>query len=92
LCAWFGRIKPYTIVKSFVTLAIAVSVGLLTVGLAIVTEFGVVWKNHMVRRILHDAADNNFLRAIAFHVVFSNILVLIGATLARSLLLPHSCL
>jgi H+/Cl- antiporter ClcA len=71
-------------VKSLVTLAIAISVGLLTVGLAVVTEYGVSWKNHVVRHMLHAPGQYQLLRAAVFHVAFSNALVLFGAALVSS--------
>lgn len=63
------------------TLGIAISVGLLTVGLAVVTEYGVNWKNHYVRSLLRAPGQYQFLRAAGFHVAFSNALVLFGAAL-----------
>jgi hypothetical protein len=77
------RIKPYTIVKCFVTVTIGCLVGLLAVALGRVTEGIIAYKNSLLHSIVRSSStvEAGIAMAVAAHVAYSVTLVLIGSAL-----------
>ena len=78
------RLKPHTIVKCITTVVIGLVVGLLAVALGRITETTIVWKNTLLRSIVHSpdySIEWGMCLAALFHVSYSILLVVIGSSL-----------
>ena len=80
----FFRVKTHSFVKLIVTISIGVAIGVLSVGLASVTENLRRWKNFTSRSIIHDGHPHGILRAGCFHMGYSTILILLGYSLVSA--------
>ena len=80
----FSRVKTHSFVKLIVTISIGVAIGVLSVGLASVTENLRRWKNFTSRCIIHDGHPHGILRAGCFHMGYSTILILLGSSLVSA--------
>lgn len=77
------RIKRHVFIKLIVTISVGVAIGMLCVGLAIVTEALKVWKNATTRSIIHDGYPHGILRATVFHGSYSTALIILGSCIVR---------
>ena len=80
------RLKPHTIVKCITTVVIGLVVGLLAVALGRITETTIVWKNTLLRTIVHSpeySLQCGMCLAAVFHVGYSVLLVAISSSLVR---------
>ena len=78
------RLKPHTIVKCITTVVIGLVVGLLAVALGRITETTIVWKNTLLRTIVHSpdySLQCGMCLAAVFHVGYSVLLVVISSSL-----------
>ena len=78
------RLKPHTIVKCITTVVIGLVVGLLAVALGRITETTIVWKNTLLRTIVHSpeySLQCGMCLAAVFHVGYSVLLVAISSSL-----------
>ena len=78
------RLKPHTIVKCITTVVTGLLVGLLAVALGRITETTIVWKNTLLRSIVHGAGYSlqwGMFLGTAFHVGYSVLLVIFGSGL-----------
>ena len=57
--------------------------GCLAVGMAVLTERAILWKNEAVRSIIHDGRRLGVLRGALFHGALSIVLTLIGVSMVR---------
>ena len=81
------RLKPHTIVKCITTVVTGLLVGLLAVALGRITETTIVWKNTLLRSIVHGPGYSlqwGMFLGTAFHVGYSVLLVIIGSSLVCS--------
>ena len=79
----------HSFLKLIVTIGIGVAIGVVSVGLASVTEALRTWKNVLARSIIHDGQPHGILRAASFHMGYSTALILLGSILVRTVL--HAC-
>ena len=81
------RLKPHTIVKCITTVVTGLLVGLLAVALGRITETTIVWKNTLLRSIVHGPGYSlqwGMFLGTAFHVGYSVLLVIFGSSLVCS--------
>jgi chloride channel 7 len=74
-------VKVHVFIKLIITICIGVSIGVLAVGLASVTEAVRVWKNVVTRSIIHDGQPHGILRAAIFHSGHTAALTLLASCL-----------
>ena len=85
------RLKPHTIVKCITTVVIGLVVGLLAVALGRITETTIVWKNTLLRTIVHSpdySLQCGMCLAAVFHVGYSVLLVAISSSLVCPCAVP----
>lgn len=75
--------------KCLVTVVIGLLVGLLAVVLGRTTEGIIVYKNNLLRRVIHstESLGTGVILAMLVHAAYSIILVLIGSSLVRLIII-----